>query len=482
MATLYRKYRPQTFNQIIGQDHIVDTLRKALKLNRVSHAYLFCGARGVGKTTLARLLAKAVNCLKSSPTGERPCGKCRNCLDIADGRFVDLIEIDAASNRGIDEIRDLRDRVQFAPSVGKKRVYIIDEVHMLTREAFNALLKTLEEPPGHTLFIFATTEVHKVPATILSRCQRFDFRLGTDEVIEKNIKELAKKENLKLTDEVAKLIVRSAAGSYRDAQSILDQLSSHLVKKKIDSKEAIKLLNLSTLEQVDELIAKFKEGNLSRIILYLGDLAEKNVGFSNLTDEVIVELRRRMIDKIISDQDFMWEKNTLEQISRAKKIAQSTPMEQLALELAAVEVCEEAVNNLQSAVGGEDRKGGRESRVGSKKKGKNEIIDAKEKKPEKIEKIADIPSDQRKAIQELVRKKNMALGALLTLSGWEVDDGKLCFVVEYPIYKDKILSPKNIAIINACVTEVIQKRILISCRFERPKDVGEEIEAVFKES
>lgn len=467
MATLYRKYRPQTFDQIIGQDHVVDTLRKALELERVSHAYLFCGARGVGKTTLARLLAKAVNCLDEK---NRPCGKCRNCLDIADGRFVDLIEIDAASNRGIDEMRDLRDRVQFAPSVGRKRVYIIDEVHMLTREAFNALLKTLEEPPSHSLFIFATTEVHKLPATILSRCQRFDFRLGTDEVVERNIKELAKKEKLKLTDEVAKLIVRSAGGSYRDAQSILDQLSSHLVKKQIDIKEAIKLLNLSSFEQVDDLIAKLREGDLAKVISYLSNLAEKNVDFSNLTDGTIVELRRRMIENIMSDKDFMWEKDTLEKIARAKKIAQNSPVERLALELAAIDIClvESGSRKVASSVEG--------------KENKDKTVTPKQIKPVRSETIKDMPDDKRKAIQEIVREKNMALGALLALAGWEVEDGKLCFVVEYPIYKDKILSEKSIALISTCVTEVLQKQIAISCRVERPGDVGEEIEAVFGEN
>ena len=231
---------------------MVNTLRKALELDRVAHAYLFAGTRGVGKTTLARLLAKAVNCLAERSTLR----EVRNCLDIAKGNFVDLIEIDAASNRGVDEMRDLRDRIQFAPSVGKKRVYIIDEVHMLTREAFNALLKTLEEPPSHTLFIFATTEAHKVPATILSRCQRFDFRLGSDEAVKNNIKDLAKKEKLKLTDDVADLIVCSAGGSYRDAQSILDQLSSHLVDKELDIKQAAKILNISVFEQVNEFIEK----------------------------------------------------------------------------------------------------------------------------------------------------------------------------------------------------------------------------------
>ncbi len=460
----------------------METLRRALKLDRVSHAYLFTGARGVGKTTLARLLAKAVNCLDEK---NRPCGKCRNCLDIADGRFVDLIEIDAASNRGIDEMRDLRDRVQYAPSVGRMRVYIIDEVHMLTREAFNALLKTLEEPPAHTLFIFATTEVHKLPATILSRCQRFDFRLGTDEMVLKNIKQLAKKEKLKLTDDVASLIVRSASGSYRDAQSILDQLSSHLLKKELNIKEVAKLLNLSSFEQVNEFIAKLELGDLQKTISYLGDLSEKNVDFTNFTDEVIVELRKRMIDAIIDKREADWYKSMLEIILKSKKIAQAAPVEQLALELAAVEVAEHT-GVPEAGDQSEKREDGEKRQIGKGRATANTVDKMEKVQPQKstvkLESISDLPADQRKAIQEMISQKNMALGALLALASWQVEEGKLCFVVEYPIYREKILSKTSIVIIDACVTEVLNKKILISCRVERPADVGEEIEAVFGES
>jgi len=458
MATLYRKYRPQTFDQIMGQDHVVTTLRKALELDRVAHAYLFAGARGVGKTTLARLLAKAVNCLDKK---NRPCGKCKNCLEIAAGKFVDLIEIDAASNRGIDEMRDLRDKVQFAPSVGKKRVYIIDEVHMLTREAFNALLKTLEEPPAHTLFIFATTEVHKVPATILSRCQRFDFRLGTKEAIKKNIKQLAEKEKLKLTDDVAELIVRCAGGSYRDAQSILDQLSSHLVGKELDVAKAAKLLNLSTFEQVNEFIDKLKRGDLGKIISYIGELDDKNVDFGNFTDSVIVELRRMMIDSIMEGGDINWTKETLEEIAKAKRIAQSTPIESLALELAAVELAQKV-------------DGSREP-----DEPKTPVQRPTSKCPTSNAQLTTLSSDQRQAIQESVSQKNMALGALLALAGWKVDQGQLCFTVEYPIYKDKILSQKSLEIIHSCATGVLGEKLSISCEVEKPTDVGEEIEAIF---
>src|SRR3989344_3244491 len=189
---LYRKYRPKTFGEISGQDHIVQTLTNAIKSDSVAHAYLFCGPRGTGKTTMARLLAKAVNCEQLSANNYKlianliePCNKCVNCESINNGSALDIVEIDAASNRGINEIRDLREGIRFAPTILKYKVFIIDEVHMLTKEAFNALLKTLEEPPAHAIFVLATTEANKIPATILSRCQRFDFRkLSVNEIIE----------------------------------------------------------------------------------------------------------------------------------------------------------------------------------------------------------------------------------------------------------------------------------------------------------
>ena len=173
---LYRKWRPTTFDEVVGQEHITRTLQNSVAVGRVGHAYLFCGPRGTGKTTTARLLAKAVNCLHEDPA-KRPCNACAVCQSVTDGRFLDLIEIDAASNTGVDDIRDLRDKINFAPNLGRLKVYIIDEVHMLSQAAFNALLKTLEEPPAHAMFILATTEEHKVPLTIKSRCQQFNFRL-----------------------------------------------------------------------------------------------------------------------------------------------------------------------------------------------------------------------------------------------------------------------------------------------------------------
>jgi DNA polymerase-3 subunit gamma/tau len=222
---LYRKYRPKQWDTVIGQDHVIQTLTNSIKADRVGHAYLFAGPRGTGKTTVARLLAKAVNCLNEDPA-KRPCNECDHCKAVNENRFMDMIEIDAASNNGVDDVRDLREKINFSPSQGKYKVYVIDEVHMLSGGAFNALLKTLEEPPPHAIFVLATTEIHKIPATVLSRCQRHEFRRVPIDEIVKNLKEIAATENIQVDEEALTLIARQSAGGMRDAQSLLDQLSS----------------------------------------------------------------------------------------------------------------------------------------------------------------------------------------------------------------------------------------------------------------
>jgi len=226
--SLYRKWRPQTFEDIIGQKHITQTLINAISLNRVSHAYIFSGPRGVGKTTTARILAKSLNCEKGSTP--HPCNKCQRCIRITDGYSMDVIEIDGASNNGVDSIRELRNKVNFAPAEGKYKIYIIDEVHMLSQGAFNALLKTLEEPPSHVIFIFATTDPHKIPSTILSRCQWFNFRrISLADIITK-LKMIAKDEGLNINDKTLNMIARSSTGSMRDAESTLDQIIAYCGK------------------------------------------------------------------------------------------------------------------------------------------------------------------------------------------------------------------------------------------------------------
>ena len=222
---LYRKWRPNQWDQVVGQEHVIQTLRHAVTSERVAHAYLFAGPRGTGKTTTARLLAKAVNCLDED-LAERPCGKCEHCLAVNAGRFLDLIEIDAASNTSVEDVRDLRDKINFSPNQGRYKVYIIDEVHMLSTAAFNALLKTLEEPPPHAIFILATTEVHKIPATVLSRCQRHEFRRIPVADIVAHLREMAQGEDIKISDEALTLVARQSTGALRDAISLLDQLAS----------------------------------------------------------------------------------------------------------------------------------------------------------------------------------------------------------------------------------------------------------------
>lgn len=221
----YRKWRPQTWDDVVGQEHVIITLKNAVAASRVGHAYLFAGPRGTGKTSTARLLAKAVNCTDEE-LANRPCNSCENCKAVNEGRFLDLIEIDAASNTSVDDVRDLRDKINFTPNKGRFKVYIIDEVHMLSTAAFNALLKTLEEPPGHAIFILATTEIHKIPATVLSRCQRHEFRMIPVADIIDSLKKLAASEGLKVEDDVFSLVARQATGSLRDAISLLDQLAS----------------------------------------------------------------------------------------------------------------------------------------------------------------------------------------------------------------------------------------------------------------
>ncbi|MFM2310633.1 MAG: hypothetical protein RLY87_2755 [Chloroflexota bacterium] len=296
MATqaLYRRYRSQTFNELVGQEHIVRTLRNAIVDGRIGHAYIFTGPRGVGKTTVARLLAKAVNCL-AEPT-ERPCGTCSMCLAIADGSAVDVIEMDAASHTSVDDARDIIERVQFRPAIGRYKVYIIDEVHMLSTAAFNALLKTLEEPPNHAMFILATTEIHKVPATILSRCQRYTFNRHNVGDTVTHLREIAVQEQITLEEGAAEAIARAATGSMRDALSIFDQLMSY-GGGAITLQQIQGLLGVTAAQEITALTDALLDADVGAALAVVARVAAQGADIRQFSRDIVNHLRLVMLVK-----------------------------------------------------------------------------------------------------------------------------------------------------------------------------------------
>lgn len=364
---LYRSYRPQDFKSVAGQRHVVTTLQNAIKLNKVAHAYLFSGPRGTGKTSMAKIMAKALNCVHG-PTTE-PCNECEICKGITKGTISDIVEIDAASNNGVDEIRDLRDKVKYLPSECRYKVYIIDEVHMLSQGAFNALLKTLEEPPSHVIFILATTEPHKIPATILSRCQRFDFQsLDKADIVER-LQYVLNAENIKATPEAVDLIAESSEGGMRDALSLLDQSISYstddviseddvlAVSGNISSqiilhmlKEALKSNSAEVLKSLDEIISDGKEipRIINDVIIFLRDALLAKIGSSNsLKSAYKTEEYQVFLAKISNEIIYKW----LDILNDTLNNIKFTTQKRAYLELGLLKMADGHLNDYASLLG-----------------------------------------------------------------------------------------------------------------------------------
>jgi DNA polymerase-3 subunit gamma/tau len=473
-VSLYRKWRSQNFDEVVGQPVIVQTLQNAIKNNRLAHAYLFSGPRGTGKTSTARILAKALNC-KEGPTPD-PCGKCDNCEKIRTGHSVDVIEIDAASNRGIDEIRELRERVRYAPMEGRYKVYIIDEVHMLTQEAFNALLKTLEEPPSHTIFVLATTELQKVPLTIASRCQRLDFaRLKLAE-IKGQLQKIAKAEKFEIEEKALDLIARSAEGAMRDAISLLDQLVS-FSGQKIKYDDVVMLLGTADEELLFGFGDALAADDTKRVLELVKKGMEEGRSMPQVTRDLVFHFRNLLHLKIGSGEalelttDYLKRlenqaqkfslariKETTQALSRAELDMKWHPHARLVLEVALLELLEArspvTVTTPVSSFGNEVRD---EKRASSIDTGIGSVTEPQ---------MAKI-KEHWPAILEAMRKKSIyGFVSLHEGEPTEMNDkGKLVITFRkgYSFHKDRLEDSKNKEALEDSIREVLGHRIPVEC-------------------
>ena len=383
MEALYRKYRPKKFSEIVGQDHVKKILMKAVEEGRVSHAYIFAGPRGTGKTTTARILAKALNC--EHREGAEPCGKCYACRAIDEGTFMDVIELDAASNRGIDEIRRIKEGASFRPIEGKYKVYIIDEVHMLTREAFNALLKTLEEPPPHVVFVLATTNLEKVPPTIVSRCQVLEFRNLPENLIVKRLREVCEKEGIEATEEALKLIAKRSMGGMRDALTILEQVWK-FSGGKIDVPDVESALGLIRSDIVEKYVESILSGDIEGVKRSIEDVyysgKELDVLVQEALDYAVEKAAEGNADYIRLSKDLLSALRDIRNFENKKAFLLAYSLS-LAQRFSSVEVREKTERKEQERV--ERKEEAKEEEIKEEEEKRNE----KQERPEEIEKLLD---------------------------------------------------------------------------------------------
>ncbi|MBI2022887.1 DNA polymerase III subunit gamma/tau [Candidatus Daviesbacteria bacterium] len=499
----YRKYRPQTLGELIGQDNVKQTLKKAFEGGKLAHAYLFSGPRGTGKTSTARILAKMVNCeladskwqivngsdkktISNTPSAiSIPCNKCSSCLSITDGSNLDLIEIDAASNRGIDDIRELREKIKLAPTASNKKVYIIDEVHMLTNEAFNALLKTLEEPPSHVLFILATTEPHKIPQTILSRVQRLDFKNATETELLSALEQVAKKEQLEIEKGALLLIAKKSEGSFRDSLKLLDQLAS--LNQKITGEVVEEMFKSGKFEVVLELIESISQKDSAKALQIVESQTEEGINIKEFINSTMDILRSMLLIKhkaINSVKDLYDEDkfnlmitvaekfssarliNVLELFNRALEKMKTSSIPSLPLEVAVVESCTE--ENQESRIKNQES---RELVVvpnpSSPQTAPGPQSDEKKQTPKDDAISSDMATilDKWTYILETVKPYNFSLEAMLRqVKVLSCEDGVVLFEVPYSFHQRIMEAPKSRNLLESVLTDVLGKQAKVKCR------------------
>jgi DNA polymerase-3 subunit gamma/tau len=449
---LYRTYRPQKFSELVGLETVKKTLQNQVKEGKTAHAYLFAGPRGTGKTTTARILAKAINC--EHPKGGEPDGTCRICKQIEEGRYLDLIEIDAASNRGIEDIRSLREKVRLAPSTGQFKVYIIDEAHMLTADASNALLKTLEEPPAHAIFILATTEPYRLLETIRSRCQRFTFERAPVALIVEKLKEIVKREKAKISDEDLEQIARASGGGFRDAETLLEQVLTGGAK--IES-----LIGFSKLADLGGFFDQLIAGQASPALVFINDLSSQGVAMDDLGEKILEYLRDLLLikaevgDELVEVPAEQYEKmagqaeavseqkleDMINKFTQAYDYLSQAVIPSLPLEVAIVEVShqEPMVNKIEEEPG--------------------PPIPSPTAEP--VNRAADQPSDQWSALMTAVKPLNHSVAAFLRSAVGELQGKTLVVQAFYPFHKERLENPKNKAILDQAVRQVYGKGIKV---------------------
>lgn len=461
--SLYRKYRPQRFKDLVNQEHVKTTLLTALKREKIGHAYLFAGPRGTGKTTVARILAKALNCPNRNP---EPCNRCLSCKEHTKLSSLDLIEIDAASNRGIDEIRELRERIKLAPASSPFKIFIIDEVHMLTAEAFNALLKTLEEPPSHAIFILATTEAHKIPATVLSRCQRFDFiPLSILEMVGR-LKKIAHAEGINYDEDGLKMIAAAASGGMRDAISILDQLSSS--GKKINITLVQETLGVVPERAILKLFEAIIKEDLDAGFDALSKITEKGYNLIHFRKTLLDFLRSVLVYKMSGEDFELKEKYSKEVYQKAVSLSDEVDIRSLIKIIKVIArdslIEKDAIPSLGLEIA------------------LVELID--QKKPTSLIQAEEIGADKPQVriigknfkdnwgqFLEEIKPHNHSLAAILR-SARVIDakEGRLAIRVDYDFHRQKIEDKINIQAIEEALKRVFGKKMMLICRVDKPKE------------